>query len=81
MLHWIPKIWHMRLLGISIGLWELIVVYSLHGHLLLHKGQLRLLRVKELLLLLCLVLPSVVNSFQLRPAVTLVRLLLKLLDS
>ena len=72
MLHWIPKVLYMRLLGHSIWLWELILAHSLHSHLLLHKRHLRLLRVYELLLLLCLALSSVIYPFQLRPAVGLV---------
>ena len=69
----------MRLLGDSVSVRELVLVYSLHGHLLLHIRHLRLLRVQELLLLVCLALASFVNSFQLRLAVSLVRSLWKLL--
>ena len=76
MLHWVSKILHMRLLGNSVCLWELVLVHSLHSHLFLHERHLSLLRVQELLLLvLCLILASVVNPFQLRAAVSLVRLL------
>ena len=47
---------------------ELILTHSLQGHLLLHHRNLRLLRVHELLLLLCLALASVVDPFQLHSA-------------
>ena len=74
MLYWIPRVLHLYLLGYCIRLWKLglILVHSLESHLLLHECHLRLLRVQKLLLLVCLALPSVVDSFQLGSAVGLI---------
>lgn len=79
LLHVIPKIGNRRLLGDSIPWWELILVHSLHCHLLLHNHHLRLLRVQILLLLFRLILASLVYSSHLTSVVSLVRLLKGLL--
>ena len=86
LLHLAPNILNRRLLRHSECLWELIVVqliwvHALHSHLLLHKRHLRLLRVQELLLLLCLTLANVKYSFQMRLEVSFVRLLCRLLGN
>ena len=75
LLHLVPKVLDRHLLRHRIGLWKLILIHALHCHLLLHKRHLRLLRVEELLLLLGLALTSVIYSFQLTAALSLVRLL------
>ena len=75
LLHLVPKVLDRYLLRYRIRLWKLVLIDTLHCHLLLHERHLRLLRVEELLLLLGLALTSVVYSFQLTPALSLVSLL------
>ena len=75
LLHLISKILDRHLLRHRIRLWKLVLIHTLHRHLLLHKRHLRLLRVEELLLLLGLALTSVIYSFQLTPDLSLVSLL------
>ena len=75
LLHLISEILDGHLLRHRIRLLKLVLIHSLHCHLLLHKRDLRLLRVEELLLLLGLALTSVIYSFQLTSAVSFVSLL------
>ena len=80
LLHLVSKVLDRHLMRYRIRLWKLVLIHTLHCHLLLHKRHLRLLRVEELLLLLLLLLlglalTSVIYSFQLTPALSLVSLL------